>query len=381
MEVDGSDTTVRKTYSAGSTSLAVRTIVNETTETLNWLLSDHLGSSSITTTADGTWNSEIRYSAFGETRYSLGITPTDYRYTGQLEQKDVNLYYYNARYYDAALGRFVQADTIVPNVGNPKSYDRYTYVSNNPVRFVDPSGHNQDCGINDPYCNAVAHGMSYETYTSTPTATVDSSSGIFPESTPFDPSSWDTTIPGDQWKSEFLNAVLRHKDELPEGMSVPLMLAIASAEKGVASNWSQVHDPHNPGNTDGFFQITPDNEWRWNAGYPYNDTYGGFEGIVVDAISYLSDISENWERQGIEENFSDIPSGETVKLLLYFNGGTSPVGMYASEEGGNQDYLTAVSKYLLDSPFGCLYNDESLANDLLSAQVLLNERVKEVKGY
>ena len=140
VEVDGSDTTVRKTYSAGSTSIAVRTIIGEE-DTLNWVLGDHLGSASVTTTADGTWNSEIRYSAFGETRYSSGITPTDYRYTGQLEQKDVNLYYYNARYYDAALGRFIQADTIIPEAGNSKSYDRYTYVNNNPVRYTDPSGH------------------------------------------------------------------------------------------------------------------------------------------------------------------------------------------------------------------------------------------------
>ncbi|MBI9049670.1 MAG: RHS repeat-associated core domain-containing protein [Anaerolineaceae bacterium] len=161
MEVDGSDTTVRKTYSAGSTSLAVRTIVNGSTETLNWLLSDHLGSSSITTTADGTWNSEIRYSAFGETRYSSGITPTDYRYTGQLEQADVNLYYYNARYYDAALGRFIQADTIIPGAGNSKSYDRYAYVNNNPVIYTDPSGHNQDWGINDSVFNALFHERNY----------------------------------------------------------------------------------------------------------------------------------------------------------------------------------------------------------------------------
>ena len=141
VEVDGSDTTVRKTYSAGSTSLAVRTIVNGSTETLNWLLSDHLGSSSITTTADGTWNSEIRYSAFGETRYSSGITPTDYRYTGQLEQADVNLYYYNARYYDAALGRFIQADTIIPDVLKSIDWNLYTYVSNNSIKYADPSGH------------------------------------------------------------------------------------------------------------------------------------------------------------------------------------------------------------------------------------------------
>jgi RHS repeat-associated protein len=141
VETDGITTTVRKTYLAGSTSLAVRTIINGTQNTLNWTLSDHLGSSSVTTTANGTWYSELRYSAFGETRYSSGITPTDYRYTGQLEQADVNLYYYNARWYDPALGRFIQADTIVPEPGSAKSYDRYMYVNNNPVRYTDPSGH------------------------------------------------------------------------------------------------------------------------------------------------------------------------------------------------------------------------------------------------
>ncbi|MBI9049664.1 MAG: hypothetical protein JEZ00_09610 [Anaerolineaceae bacterium] len=106
-----------------------------------------MGSSSITTTADGTWNSEIRYSAFGETRYSSGITPTDYRYTGQLEQADVNLYYYNARYYDAALGRFVQADTIVPEPILLQDWDCYSYVRNNPLIYSDPSGNKVEEGL------------------------------------------------------------------------------------------------------------------------------------------------------------------------------------------------------------------------------------------
>jgi hypothetical protein len=78
VETDGTTTTVRKTYMAGSTSIAVRTIVGEE-DTLNWTLGDHLGSSSVTTTANGTWYSELRYSAFGETRYSSGITPTPLR--------------------------------------------------------------------------------------------------------------------------------------------------------------------------------------------------------------------------------------------------------------------------------------------------------------
>jgi len=49
--------------------------------------------------------------------------------------------YYGARYYDPTLGRFVQADTIVPNPANPQDLNRYSYVRNNPLRYRDPSGH------------------------------------------------------------------------------------------------------------------------------------------------------------------------------------------------------------------------------------------------
>ena len=101
---------------------------------------------------------------------------------GQLQQADINLYYYNARYYDPALGRFVQSDTIVPQPYSVQGYDRYAYVNNNPIRYTDPSGHGLDCGINDPYCNAAAHGMSYETYASytpyTPPTTVIGAVGV-----------------------------------------------------------------------------------------------------------------------------------------------------------------------------------------------------------
>jgi hypothetical protein len=54
------------------------------------------------------------------------------------------LYYYGARWYDPALGRFIQPDTIVPDPGNPADFDRYAYVRNNPPRYRDPSGH---CGV------------------------------------------------------------------------------------------------------------------------------------------------------------------------------------------------------------------------------------------
>jgi len=50
---------------------------------------------------------------------------------------EFGLMYYNARWYDPALGRFVQADTIVPQPGDVRGWDRYAYVENNPLRYSD----------------------------------------------------------------------------------------------------------------------------------------------------------------------------------------------------------------------------------------------------
>jgi hypothetical protein len=47
----------------------------------------------------------------------------------------------NARYYLPEIGRFISADTIVPNPANPQSYNRYAYANNSPVNFTDPTGH------------------------------------------------------------------------------------------------------------------------------------------------------------------------------------------------------------------------------------------------
>jgi RHS repeat-associated protein len=50
-----------------------------------------------------------------------------YKYTGQEEDPETGLYYYKARYYDPAIGRFIQADTVI----NPESIfgmNQYMYV-------------------------------------------------------------------------------------------------------------------------------------------------------------------------------------------------------------------------------------------------------------
>jgi RHS repeat-associated protein len=117
-------------------------------------------------------------------------------------------------------------------------------------------------------------GESTKTFVLTPLGTPKPPCPPIPTTgTPFDPKRADETIFGkDERKDAFLQAVLRHQNELPAGMTVPLLLAMGSAEKGVCSDWSQVNDPCNPGNADGILQLSPDNEWRYKSGYAYNDT-------------------------------------------------------------------------------------------------------------
>ena len=45
------------------------------------------------------------------------------------------------------INQFLSADTIVQSFANPQNLNRYSYVTNNPLRYIDPTGHSADCGI------------------------------------------------------------------------------------------------------------------------------------------------------------------------------------------------------------------------------------------
>jgi hypothetical protein len=54
------------------------------------------------------------------------------------------------------INRFLQPDSIIPDPYNPQSWNRYSYVTNRPVNFNDPTGHmmkEDDGGSNDNYCD------------------------------------------------------------------------------------------------------------------------------------------------------------------------------------------------------------------------------------
>ena len=193
-EITGSTTTTRAYYSAGGQKVALRTITG-TDNKLYYLLTDHLGSTSVSYRSDGGQTVTQKYKPWGEVRPNgVNSLPTKYTYTGQYSEVDsFGLMYYLARWYDPVLGRFNQPDSIIPSRGEgstpngigyvpqgnysalvvdyhetqfleqlnyennsklqnqkiqlppvPKdstAFDRYAYSLNNPVKYTDPSGH------------------------------------------------------------------------------------------------------------------------------------------------------------------------------------------------------------------------------------------------
>ncbi len=129
-----STSTMVKYYYAGGQRVAMKK-----GSVITWLFGDHLGSTAKTYVNGAGAATEQRYYPWGGTRY--GSSPTAFQYTGQRNDSSIGLYFYNARYYDPYLNRFLSPDTIIPDLKNPQSLNRYSYTYNNPLRYIDDSGH------------------------------------------------------------------------------------------------------------------------------------------------------------------------------------------------------------------------------------------------
>jgi RHS repeat-associated protein len=113
------------------------------TYSLTFFHDDHLGSVSLMTDAAGQLVDEARYLPFGGYRDQGEPTAnlTDHGFTGHKHNDDIGLIYMQARYYVPYINRFASADTIIPDPSDPQSFNRYSYVRNNPLNRIDPTGH------------------------------------------------------------------------------------------------------------------------------------------------------------------------------------------------------------------------------------------------
>ena len=93
-------------------------------------------------------NVKYLYYPYGARRGVPFNTITAKHFTGQYHETRLpggeGLSYYGARWFDLKLGRFLSADTIVPNASDPQALNRYTYVLGNPLKFIDPTGHRNE---------------------------------------------------------------------------------------------------------------------------------------------------------------------------------------------------------------------------------------------
>ncbi len=103
-----------------------------------WYLTDQLGSIRDLVDATGAAIDRITYDSFGgivlETNPAAGDR---FKYTGREWQPELALYYFRARFYDPASGRFVSQDPLGFAAGDA---NLHRYVGNSPLTYVDPTG-------------------------------------------------------------------------------------------------------------------------------------------------------------------------------------------------------------------------------------------------
>jgi RHS repeat-associated protein len=141
----------RHYLSAGGSIFGMLVIDSQTGTSQQYWHKDHLGSVVAVTKGDGSLCERFSYAAFGNrTNVTSGlgapaspcddVHPTDRGYTTHEHLEELNLIHMNGRVYDPVIARFMSADPSIDGMTSMQGYNRYSYVSNNPLSFTDPSG-------------------------------------------------------------------------------------------------------------------------------------------------------------------------------------------------------------------------------------------------
>jgi RHS repeat-associated protein len=154
MVFNSTGTDYRHYIYAGTEPIAIYSRTSGGSITMRYFLEDHQGGVSTIASNSGASDINESFTAFGQRRNPAtwsgppstsdlntiaGISRQGYTFQTWLGQS-MGLNHMNGRVQDAILGRFLSADPTIPDPSNAQSYNRYTYVNNNPLTMADPTG-------------------------------------------------------------------------------------------------------------------------------------------------------------------------------------------------------------------------------------------------
>lgn len=117
----------------------------EPDSSVHYYIPDHLGSPAIVTDTEGAVVEESVFYPYGQDRARIGSFASEYRFTGKELDDETGLHYFEARYYDSLVGRFLSVDPLYVEkqnriIGSSANLDPFMYVQNSPINYIDPSG-------------------------------------------------------------------------------------------------------------------------------------------------------------------------------------------------------------------------------------------------
>jgi RHS repeat-associated protein len=157
-------------------------------------------------------------------------------YTGHAMLGSMGLIHMNGRVEDSTIGRFLSADPLVTDVDDTQDFNRYSYVSNRPLSYVDPSGYVSICGwVASEAPASVSTGPDGEII---------------------------VTAPRDSYGC--VDVSDRRRGEQPSGLSKPRLPGTAQEQKPPCAAWAQAVQDFTGGDTN--------QDWWSDAKSNYNET-------------------------------------------------------------------------------------------------------------
>jgi len=151
--IENSSGTVHRYHiSAGSHAIQIERKDGSSVDEPQYMLTDNLGSTNVIINKHGKVEQRLEFDPWGMRTTSSPLLSgeviendsvndvTTRGYTGHEMDDEVGLINMNARIYDPYLGRFLSADPVLPDAGDMQQFNRYSYVTNNPLKFTDPTG-------------------------------------------------------------------------------------------------------------------------------------------------------------------------------------------------------------------------------------------------